>query len=57
VALTITDNGHGFDTSAASGGIGLKAIAENAQSLGGTARITSSAAGTRIVVKIPRAAD
>ncbi len=57
VALTITDNGHGFDTGAVSGGIGLKAIVENAQSLGGTARITSSAAGTRIVVKIPRAAD
>lgn len=57
VVLTITDNGHGFDTGATSGGIGLKAIAENAHSLGGTARITSSAAGTRIVVKIPRAAD
>jgi signal transduction histidine kinase len=55
--LTITDNGHGFDTGATSGGIGLKAIVENAHSLGGTARITSSAAGTRIVVKIPRAAD
>jgi len=57
VVLTVTDNGHGFDTGATSGGIGLKAIAENAQSLGGTARITSSAAGTRIVVKIPQAAD
>jgi signal transduction histidine kinase len=57
VVLTVTDNGHGFDTGAASSGIGLKAIAENAQSLGGSARITSSAAGTRIVVKIPRAAD
>jgi len=57
VVLTITDNGHGFDTGATSGGIGLKAIAENAHSLGGAARITSSAAGTRIVVKIPRAAD
>jgi signal transduction histidine kinase len=57
VVLTVTDNGHGFDTGADSSGIGLKAIAENAQSLGGTARITSSAAGTRIVVKIPRAAD
>jgi signal transduction histidine kinase len=57
VTLTMTDNGHGFDTGVTSSGIGLKAIAENAQSLGGTARITSSAAGTRIVVKIPRAAD
>jgi signal transduction histidine kinase len=57
VVLTITDNGHGFDIGARSGGIGLKAICENAQSLGGTARITSSEAGTRIVVKIPRAAD
>jgi signal transduction histidine kinase len=57
VVLTVTDNGHGFDTGASSSGIGLKAIAENARSLGGSARITSSAAGTRIVVKIPRAAD
>ena len=57
VVLTVTDNGHGFDTGADSRGIGLKAIAENAQSLGGTARITSGASGTRIVVKIPRAAD
>jgi len=57
VVLTVTDNGHGFDTGAHSGGIGLKAISENAQSLGGTARVTSSGAGTRIVVKIPRAAD
>ncbi|HEY4084415.1 MAG TPA: sensor histidine kinase [Bryobacteraceae bacterium] len=57
VVLTVTDNGHGFDTGADSSGIGLKAIAENAQSVSGTARITSSAAGTKIVVKIPRAAD
>ncbi|HVW11614.1 MAG TPA: histidine kinase, partial [Bryobacteraceae bacterium] len=33
VVLTVTDNGRGFDTGAASGGIGLKAISENAQSL------------------------
>ncbi|HVY92372.1 MAG TPA: sensor histidine kinase [Bryobacteraceae bacterium] len=57
VVLTVIDNGRGFDTGAKSAGIGLKAISENAQSLGGTARITSSAAGTRIVVKIPRSAD
>jgi signal transduction histidine kinase len=57
VVLTVTDNGRGFDTGAKSNGIGLKAIAENAGSLGGAARITSSGAGTRIVVKIPRSAD
>lgn len=55
--LTVTDNGRGFDTGAKNSGIGLKAIFENAESLGGTARITSSGAGTRIVVKIPHSAD
>jgi signal transduction histidine kinase len=55
--LMVTDNGRGFDTGAKNAGIGLKAIFENAESLGGTARITSSGAGTRIVVKIPYSAD
>jgi signal transduction histidine kinase len=57
LVLTITDNGHGFDTSAKNSGIGLKAIAENAASMGGNSDITSGAEGTRIVVTVPCAAD
>ena len=55
--LTVTDNGHGFDASARSSGIGLRAIGENAASMGGTASITSGPNGTKISVSLPSSAD
>jgi signal transduction histidine kinase len=55
--LTIADNGRGFDTASKNSGIGLRAIAENAASMGGNSKITSGAEGTRIVVSLPCAAD
>jgi two-component system NarL family sensor kinase len=57
LVLTVTDNGHGFDTSARNSGIGLRAIGENAASMGGSSTINSGAAGTKIVVSLPYAAD
>jgi signal transduction histidine kinase len=57
LVLTIADNGRGFDTAAKNFGIGLRAIAENAASMGGNSKINSDAQGTRIVVSLPCAAD
>ena len=57
LVLTVTDNGRGFDTAARKSGIGLRAINENAASLGGNSSIMSSPDGTRIVVSLPIAAD
>lgn len=57
LVLTVTDNGHGFDRNARSAGIGLRAITENAESLGGNSTIVSDSHGTRIVVSIPYSAD
>ena len=55
--LTVTDNGHGFDITAKSSGIGLKAIEENAASMGGTASIASAPNGTKIRVSLPFSED
>jgi two-component system, NarL family, sensor kinase len=55
--LTVTDNGHGFDTAERNSGIGLRAIGENAASLGGTASISSGPDGTKIRVSLPSSAD
>lgn len=57
LVLTVTDNGRGFDTGVKNSGIGLRAIAENAASMGGSSQITSGADGTKIVVTVPCAAD
>ena len=48
LVLTITDNGHGFDTAAKNSGMGLRAIAENAACMGGSCGITSGAEGTSL---------
>ena len=55
--LTVTDNGRGFDTAGKNSGIGLRAIGENAASMGGNASITSGPNGTKIRVSLPCAAD
>ena len=57
LVLTIADNGRGFDAAAKNSGIGLRAIAENAASVGGSSGITSSPQGTTIVVTLPCGAD
>jgi len=55
--LTVTDNGRGFDTAARNSGIGLRAIGENAASMGGSASIISGTNGTKIRVSLPCSAD
>ncbi len=55
--LTVADNGHGFETASRNTGIGLRAIGENARSLGGHSSVASGPRGTRIVVSVPYAAD
>jgi signal transduction histidine kinase len=57
IVLTVRDNGHGFDTSAKNAGIGLRAIVENAASMGGSSRIESSTDGTIIIVGLPATVD
>jgi len=55
--LTVTDNGHGFDTSARKTGIGLRSIAETASAGGGFCSVTSGQDGTKIVVSLPYAVE
>jgi len=57
LVLTISDNGHGFNPKGRGAGIGLRAITENAASLGGNSRVTTSPNGTKIVVSLPFAED
>ena len=53
LVLTVSDNGRGFEPGAGKTGIGLRALAENAASMGGSSRIASGPEGTRIVVSLP----
>lgn len=53
MVLTVTDNGRGFEPGAGKAGIGLRALSASAASMGGSSRIDSSHAGTRIVVSLP----
>ena len=54
VSLSITDDGHGFDTKARSRGLGLLGAHERAAALGGTLQVRSRPdAGTRIELDIP----
>ncbi|SOH94541.1 two-component system, NarL family, sensor kinase [Monaibacterium marinum] len=53
-AMTITDNGGGFNVSRRNGaGIGLRNMAERMEHLGGTFKITASHHGTRIDANVP----
>jgi two-component system, NarL family, sensor kinase len=52
--LTISDNGRGIEPGArAAGGMGLGGLAERLEFVGGTMRIESSRAMTRLVAEIP----
>jgi signal transduction histidine kinase len=58
LALSIQDNGHGFDTTEAEGkGLGLRSIRERIAGVHGTVRIYSSVSGTRIEIRIPLPAN
>lgn len=51
---TVTDNGHGFDTSAeTSNRLGIVGMRERVAILGGTIHIISDATGTKVHVQIP----
>jgi len=54
VAVTVEDNGVGFDARQRSGGMGLGIIEERAESIGGQACIESQpGVGTRVVITAP----
>jgi signal transduction histidine kinase len=61
VELRVTDNGHGFDVgdrllSTDPGHLGLASMRERAELLDGVLDIASSDRGTRVLVRVPRAA-
>jgi PAS domain S-box-containing protein len=58
VRISVEDNGRGFtdggpDSPAASDGLGLTAMRERAEAIGGTLRVESSSAGTCVTVEVP----
>jgi signal transduction histidine kinase len=56
LVLTVTDDGHGFDTSASfPGHVGLQSMSERALRLGGNLAVESTASsGTRVTAQLPR---
>lgn len=55
-ALTVRDDGSGFDPAAVRGGtLGLKSMRERARLAGGTLDLTSGADGTTVTVRVPAA--
>jgi signal transduction histidine kinase len=52
-SLTVTDDGVGFDTSAASSGFGLPGLRERLTLVGGDLAVTSGHTGTRLVATLP----
>lgn len=55
LALTIADDGHGFDTQQASAGMGLQSMRERAEVVQGRVAVRSSSTGTTIHATIPLA--
>jgi signal transduction histidine kinase len=54
IAVTVEDNGQGFDVHHRSGGMGLRIIKERAESLGGQAFVESrQGAGTKVIITAP----
>jgi signal transduction histidine kinase len=54
VILEVADDGTGFDTGLASGGLGLASMRERAAAVGGALRVTSApGAGTRVRLAVP----
>ena len=58
LCVEVRDDGAGFDTAAAAGGIGLTSMRDRLAAVGGELAITSGPGrGTRVVAKIPLAPD
>jgi signal transduction histidine kinase/ligand-binding sensor domain-containing protein len=56
VHITVSDDGRGFDSTAAPDGFGLTSMRERAAQIGATLRVDSRpAAGTRVMVSVPAA--
>jgi signal transduction histidine kinase len=53
VVLEVSDDGHGFDPDAPSGGLGLASMRERAASAGGRLTIRSTAKGTTVRMTVP----
>ena len=53
VVLEVSDDGHGFDPDAPSGGLGLASMRERAASAGGRLAIRSTAKGTTVRMTVP----
>ncbi|MGH8317800.1 MAG: sensor histidine kinase [Steroidobacteraceae bacterium] len=53
VGVTVTDNGCGFDVTAARNGEGLASMNRRARNIGARLEIESRAAGTRIAITVP----
>jgi signal transduction histidine kinase len=54
VILEVADDGTGFDTGLASGGLGLASMRDRAAAVGGSLRVTSApGAGTRVRLSVP----
>jgi signal transduction histidine kinase len=57
IALTLDDDGVGFDPNARTDGMGLRGMHERAQRLGGQIQMQSANGhGTHILVRVPRPA-
>jgi signal transduction histidine kinase len=57
IELRVEDNGSGFDGAIPGNGIGLQALNEHANALGGTCHVASGPTGTTVVVKLPLTED
>jgi signal transduction histidine kinase len=57
VRVVVEDDGHGFDTAAADGGLGLVSMRERAELVGGKLVVESSAAGTTVTAAVPVPTD
>jgi two-component system NarL family sensor kinase len=57
IVLRVSDNGKGIDSKKSGGGIGLKAIQEHIELMGGQCELVSGTTGTTITVSFPLAED
>src|SRR5947208_4899632 len=53
IALTVSDNGHGFDPSVAGQGLGFRTMGSRAQSVGGSCEAEIRARGTTLICRVP----
>jgi two-component system CheB/CheR fusion protein len=53
IALTVSDNGRGFDPSVAGQGLGFRTMGSRAHSVGGSCEVESRARGTTLICRVP----